>query len=77
MTATEAPKRRGRPPVLTDQQVERIRDLVAGGEPQRAVAAHFEISPTLVSMICRGVRYPDAPGPITYRYTTPTGQTHD
>lgn len=71
---SESPGRIGRPPVLTDAQVERIRELVAGGEPQRAVAEHFEISPSLVSMICRGRRYPDAPGPITYTYAPPTEQ---
>ncbi|QKY79802.1 helix-turn-helix DNA binding domain [Arthrobacter phage Bumble] len=75
--STEAPRPVGRPRVLTNEQVERIRELVAGGQSQRSVADHFEISPTLVSMICRGLRYPDAPGPITYSYTPPqqTGQT--
>lgn len=66
----------GRPPALTDEQVKRIRELVEGGASQVAVAAEYHISPSLVSMICRGVRYPDAPGPITYAYhPRQTGQT--
>ncbi|WNO25860.1 helix-turn-helix DNA binding domain protein [Arthrobacter phage Altadena] len=71
--APGTPRGPGRPRSLTDAQVERIRVLASEGTPQRSIAEHFEISPTLVSMIVRGIRYPDAPGPIPS--TTKTGQT--
>ena len=68
-----APRRGpGRPPALSDEQVARIRELVAGGERQASVADHFEISVSLVSMIARGARYPGAPGPITATYKKET-----
>ncbi|UAW09398.1 hypothetical protein SEA_KLEVEY_40 [Arthrobacter phage Klevey] len=66
----------GRPPALTDEQVKEIRELVEAGASQASVALRFQISRSLVSLICRGVRYPDAPGPITYSYSPrQTGQT--
>lgn len=72
---SEEARRPGRPATLTDAQVQRIRELAAGGEPQRSIAEHFEVSTSLVSMIVRGTRYPDAPGPITYSYNSTAPQT--
>ncbi|QTF82136.1 helix-turn-helix DNA binding domain protein [Arthrobacter phage Prairie] len=66
----------GRPPALTDDQVRQIREAVEAGASQASVALGYGISRSLVSLICRGVRYPDAPGPITYSYSPrQTGQT--
>ncbi|WBF79008.1 helix-turn-helix DNA binding domain protein [Arthrobacter phage Bolt007] len=59
----------GRPPALSDEQVLALREAAEAGTSHVALAEEYGISTSLVSMICRGIRYPDAPGPITYSYT--------
>jgi|ERR671926_686610 hypothetical protein len=58
---------RGRAPRggrLTDDEVVTIRQRRAAGARQKDLAAQFGVSESLVSMIIRGIRWPQLGGPI-------------
>lgn len=50
--------------VLTDAQVRELRELRAAGANQYDLAERFGISQALVSNLVRGLRRPEAGGPI-------------
>ena len=52
---------------LTDAQVEEMRVRRANGARQKDLARDYGITDGQVSMIVRGLRWPDAPGPIEGR----------
>ncbi|TDL44056.1 hypothetical protein [Microbacterium oleivorans] len=56
---------RGRRGRFTDQQVRTMRERYAHGAAQQRLADDYEITNGLVSQIVRGLRYRNAPGPIT------------
>jgi transcriptional regulator len=49
---------------LTAEQVVTIRQRRAAGASQKALAKQYDISDGQVSMIVRGIRWPNAGGPI-------------
>jgi hypothetical protein len=53
--------RRGR---LSDEEVRSLREQRAAGEPLLALAAQYGLAVSAVSMIVRGLRWPEAGGPI-------------
>lgn len=58
-TVTERVVRRGRKPILSDDQVRDIRSRVALGEPQIRLASEYGVSQPTVSQIITGKIYTD------------------
>lgn len=54
---------------LPNSQVKMLREYRAAGWTHKELAFFFEISEGCVSLICRGLSYRDAGGPIEARYT--------
>lgn len=55
------------PRKLSADDVRTIRDRAALGARQKDLAAQYGVVPATVSMVVRGLRWPDAGGPITNR----------
>ena len=55
---------------LTDNDVLDIRTRAAEGERNRTLAAEFNLSEAIVSMITRGIRWKHVGGPISRKYNT-------
>lgn len=53
--------------VLTEQQVVELRQRRYGGESLASIARAFGISQAGASLVARGLKWPDAPGPLTPR----------
>lgn len=49
---------------LSPAEVQLMRERRAAGAPQKTLARDFKVSEAYVSSIVRGVKWPDAPGPI-------------
>lgn len=53
---------------LTEATVLEMRDRAAAGEALADLAAHYEVSPALTTMVVRGQRWAHVGGPITNTY---------
>ena len=52
---------------LTDEEIITIRERRANGARQKDLASQFGVSDGLISMVVRGLRWPNLPGPIEHK----------